>query len=83
MEMRAKDRERLQMIFKQHIRDRRYIREDGEGVKTYGMIVKEFKGLLHRNTVIKWLKKFFPEVSKEMSVSYKLNNKPLSLWERR
>lgn len=76
-------RERLQVVFKAYIEAKLYLREDGEGVKTYGMIVREFKGLMHRNTVIKWLKKFFPEVSKEMSVSYKLNNKSLSLWERR
>ena len=81
--MRRIQRETLQKIFKQYIREKRYMREDGKGVKTYGMIVKEFKGLMHRNTIGKWLKEFFPEVSKEMSARYKLNNKSHLLWERR
>lgn len=63
---------KLKELFRDYILDKRYIREHGEGLKTFNMIVKEFKGLIPRHTITYWLKKEFPEISEQMSTKHKI-----------
>lgn len=64
----------LKAILKLYIEEMRYLRDDASGLKTFSMIVKDFKGLISRQNVTAWLKEY-PFISRLMSTKCKKHSK--------
>lgn len=64
-------KEKLKELFRIYIEEQGYMREHDEGLKTFNMIVREFKGMIPRHTVIRMLRNEFPDVSEQMATKRK------------